>query len=102
MVVGCAACLWGCSDAQGQKFSGTGPTITRAFTLESPWEMQWEFTGQALRITVYDDLDQRVLTANQGGSGQGRVRHGEGGTFSLELQTEDTSTWTIRIAPTAP
>ncbi len=99
-LVACAVCLFvvACAGERGHTFKGTGPTLTRAFAVDANWQMQWEFTGQVLRITVLDEFDERVGTEHQQGTGRGAARYPAAGTYSLELLTEDLSVWTIHIS----
>lgn len=88
-----------CSDSGVVKtYHGPGPSVTQAFAVEGGCQLEWETAGPYFRVYVLDDLSERTkLTINHAGAGRGVLVVPGGGEYSLEVQTPDHATWTIRV-----
>lgn len=100
--LGAVLLVAGCGGGSPDKtYEGTGPSLVGPFTVPDNWQLRYDFTGQMLRITVMNEDGGRAGTVNRQGTGVGVSVYPEGGIYSLEIQTDDFSTWKITV-PRAP
>jgi hypothetical protein len=78
------------------KYSGNGTQNTRPFEVNSPWEIQWDATGQIFQVYLYDGNGNLVdVAANQMEGGKGSYYSPKTGSFYLQIN--GMGDWEIKI-----
>jgi len=79
------------------QLSGSGATNTPPFTTYGPWEIQWDFAGKIIAITIKAENGSTVDNANQVGDGSGHSYLEKAGRYFLSIQSR--GQWNIRVVP---
>ena len=91
-----------------REFSGSSPTLTGEFTVESPWLLDWRLNGDYEQLMA---LDISLIDARTGRH-VGRVKHtkvksnglrlfNESGTYKLRISST-LARWTVKIIQIEP
>lgn len=90
------------ADASGAvEFTGNGAVNTRPFSMDGPWEIQWEADGDIFQVFLHTADGEIVdVAANQMGSGSGTSFQPRGGEYYLQVNA--IGDWTVRVLPLGP
>lgn len=78
------------------EFSGNGGKNTQPFTVDKPWHVSWNASGDLFQLYLMDMQGELIsLPANQLGSGSGSSFQVEKGKFYLQVNA--IGNWKIRI-----
>lgn len=79
-----------------QSFDGRDAHTTRPFTVEGPWEIQWDASGDIFQIFLFSaNGDMLGLPANQTGAGSGSAYQPRGGQFYLQINA--VGAWSVTV-----
>ena len=77
-------------------FSGSGIQITRPFSANGTWEIQWQSIGDIFQLYLYTSNGELVgVPANQQGSGKGTSYQPKPGSYYLQVNA--IGSWNIHI-----
>jgi hypothetical protein len=79
-------------------WSGTGSKNTRPFSVNGPWEIQWD-SDSYFFVSVYDRSGERVSSGGHSDSGSGSSFQPLGGHYYLEINGG--GTWTVKVVAVA-
>lgn len=86
-------------------FHGVGDEVTGRFSIDEPWEIQWELEraqGARLNVVVLTEGEDQIATvAVQEEPGSGTSPQFTPGIYSLEITSTGGGEWTIRVVGTA-
>ena len=84
------------ADTVIQSIQGSDSQTTRPFTVEGPWEIQWEASGDIFQIYLYSSSgDLEGVPANQMGPGSGSAFQPKGGSFYLQMNA--LGSWNVTV-----
>ncbi len=87
----------GWAQAPIAKYSGNGMKNTRPFTVDGPWEVKWNASGNLFQVMVFDIQGNLVdAIANQTGPGKGSSYQTKQGKYYLKINA--IGNWTLAIS----
>ena len=76
--------------------SGSGMTITRPFTVNGPWEIQWDVSGSFFAVTIYKaDGSLFDIGGSQQGAGKGSSYQPKNGNYYLKIMA--IGNWELKV-----
>lgn len=88
--------------SEAVKFSGSGTTTTRPYTVKGEWELQWKAKG-FLAVHLYNlesRLNEKLMFVYATDGGKGASYHPDSGTFFLNIVASEP--WSISILELKP
>jgi hypothetical protein len=88
--------------SEAVKFSGSGTTTTRPFSVKGEWELQWTAKG-FLAVHLYNlesRLNEKLMFVYTTEGGKGASYHPDSGTFFLNIIASEP--WSISILELKP
>lgn len=90
------------STSEAVRFSGSGTTTTRPFTVKGEWELQWKAKG-FLAVHLYNlesRLNEKLMFVYSTGGGKGASYHPDPGTYFLNIVASEP--WSLAILELQP
>jgi hypothetical protein len=78
------------------RYSGSGAQSPRPFTVDGPWELQWEADGALFTVHLKDASGKLIdVMANSAPAAPGAAYRAQGGTYALDISA--LGSWTVRV-----
>ncbi len=83
------------ADVLVREFSGSGMQTTRPFTVDGPWELQWQAQGYFMIVIRHQSGRLGVSDIVGLGEGSGSAYRPRSGTYFLEIS--GVGAWTVKV-----